>query len=169
MLEGKIQTNRYIDKSVHKWYTCVCKPPAYERAVEQQAAQRPAAQHAAAPATAAAAAAPHTLAFHHHTKLLHITHQTLAQLFSASHDRHQPSQIKYYRYEISTSTRRLQPVFAQRVLSNRLATHQREKVPIVSFKRTCSRTRYRCSLRPQVGNTHCYWVPIVLTGRAHGY
>lgn len=110
----------------------MCKPPANEWAVEQQPAQRPAAQHAATPAAATAAAAPHSFAFHHHNKRVHITHQALAQLLSASHDRHQPPQIKDYRYEISTSTRGPRPVFAQRVLSNRLATHQREKVPMAS-------------------------------------
>lgn len=136
--------------------TCMCKSPADERAVEQQPAQRPAAQHTSTPAAPAAAAAPHALAFHHHTKLIHITHPTLTTIFSqnsASHDRHQPPQINYYRYEISTSTPRLRPGFAQRVLSNRLATHQREKVTIASRTYVLADA---LQMQPQVGNSRCY-------------
>lgn len=46
------------------------------------------------------------------------------------------------------------PVFAQRVLSNWLATHQREKVPMVSRARAVAADALQ--MLPQVGNTAYY-------------
>lgn len=135
--------------------TCVSESSAHQGAVQQQPPQRPAAQHAAAPAAAAAAATPHTFPLHHHntTTPIHIT------LYTREHKLTPDTGPRSLHTTVRKHWRVVDKSLHNGVLSNRLATHQREKVPMA--RRIVRAATALTQMQPQVGKIAVYRASIV--------